>query len=142
MTSVLQLVELFQILQEHLQEFMTAGMTNQREQLRKLATDIGYLTTGDALHNEQIFRMILEVFSDLRGEAIFDFASATLPQRLQSEMIELVENGYQPPLLPMEILYLHRKAAGLFLLGSRLKARANIKYLILQRLSPQSCALA
>jgi hypothetical protein len=86
--------------------------------------------------------MILEVFSDLRGEAIFDFASATLPQRLQSDMIELVENGYQPPLLPMEILYLHRKAAGLFLLGSRLKARANIKYLILQRLSPQSWALA
>lgn len=129
-------------LQEYLRAFMTAGMTNEREQLRKLATDIGYLTTGDALHNEQIFRMILEVFSDLRGEAIFDFASATLPQRLQSDMIELVENGYQPPLLPMEILYLHRKAAGLFLLGSRLKARANIKYLILQRLSPQSWALA
>jgi predicted unusual protein kinase regulating ubiquinone biosynthesis (AarF/ABC1/UbiB family) len=129
-------------LKEHLREFLSAGMTGQWEQLRKLSTEIGYLTVGDDLHNEQIFRMILEVFSILRGDASFDFTSAILPQQLKSEMIELVENGYQPPPLPMDILYLHRKAAGLFLLGSRLKARANIKDLILQRLSPQSWALA
>lgn len=76
----------------------------------------------------RIFYIALEPFS-FDGE--YDFYSARISQRLS----ELTDDAYgfkefwQTP--PTEILYLHRKLGGMYLLSTRLRARVNCQQQVL-----------
>ena len=73
-----------------------------------------------------IFYIALEPFA-FEGE--FDFASSQLSERL-SELSDLAygfKEFWQTP--PTDILYLHRKLGGTFLLATRLQARVNLNEL-------------
>ena len=82
-----------------------------------------------------MFRVALE---PLAHDGLYDFASARLSDRL-SEMTEAVygfKEFWQAP--PTDILYLHRKLGGIFMLATRLGARVNVNGLLtphLKRLS-------
>ena len=74
-----------------------------------------------------IFRIALEPFAH---QGIYDFSTARLSERL-SELTDEVygyKEFWQTP--PTEILYLHRKVGGMFMLATRLKARVNANALI------------
>jgi len=82
-----------------------------------------------------IFRIALEPFIH---DGIYDFSCAQITERL-SELTDEVygyKEFWQTP--PTEILYLHRRVGGMFMLATRLKARVNAKHIVqpyLQRLS-------
>ncbi len=42
----------------------------------------------------------------------------------------LADDGYVPPPLPIDVLYLQRKFGGLFLLGSRLRADLPLREIV------------
>jgi hypothetical protein len=49
---------------------------------------------------------------------------------LQREGEALAADGFVPPPVPMDLLYVQRKVAGMFLLASRLRARVPVAELI------------
>ena len=74
--------------------------------------------------------MIEMVFAAISAAPEFDFADTDLSRRLQAEGMALAGDGFVPPPLPMDVLYLQRKFGGLFLLANRLKARVPVAALI------------
>jgi len=95
------------------------------------ADKLGY-KAGQASHTYQdflvaVFSIALEPFAK---PGLYDFRSAQLSDRLSN----LSQDGYsfkefwQTP--PTEILYLHRKLGGMFLLATRLGARVNTHELV------------
>lgn len=76
-------------------------------------------------HRQQVLELIHMAFDALRAP-LFDFADASLVQRMQRAGEALAQDGFVPPVLPMDVLYLQRKFAGMFLLGARLKVRLPV----------------
>ncbi|MFD1344435.1 ABC1 kinase family protein [Litorisediminicola beolgyonensis] len=102
---------------------LEAGLRDQPDRIAALAHELGLLTGSEApRHRDRILTMIHMVFAALRAPAAFDFAATDLPRRMQAEGRALAEDGYVPPPLPMDVLYLQRKLGGMFLLASRLGA--------------------
>jgi hypothetical protein len=57
---------------------------------------------------------------------MFDFTEITLTRQIQKLGEALARDGFVPPAVPMEVLYLQRKFGGMFLLGARLGARLPV----------------
>ena len=64
-------------------------------------------------------------FDALRAP-VFDLNDTTFSHRMQKAGEALAQDGFVPPVLPMDVLYLQRKFAGMFLLGARLKVRLPV----------------
>jgi predicted unusual protein kinase regulating ubiquinone biosynthesis (AarF/ABC1/UbiB family) len=110
---------------------MQAGLAGERDAVRRAAEDIGFLGPGIApAHRDRILTMIELAFAAIREDEVFDFAETDLLRRFQAEGLALAEDGFVPPPLPMDVLYLQRKFAGIFLLASRLGARVPLRALV------------
>lgn len=107
---------------------MAAGLQGDTERMRQLSLDIGFfnLDTADA-HQARILHMMTTVFDALLENETYDFAKSDLPQRMQKEGMLLAEEGFVPPPLPIDVLFLQRKFGGMFLLASRLGARVRLQ---------------
>ena len=116
---------------ESYRRLMAAGLTGDREAMRGAAEDIGFLRPGIApAHAGRILGMMEMAFAALRAGPVFDFGATDLPRRMQAEGLALAEDGFVPPPLPMDALYLQRKFGGMFLLASRLRARVPLRALL------------
>ena len=76
-------------------------------------------------HRRQALDLIRIAFEALRAP-IFDFTDRSLTQRMQRGGEALARDGFVPPVLPMDVLYLQRKFGGMFLMGARLKVRLPV----------------
>ena len=81
------------------------------------------------VYRKAIHHMADLVFSELRS-GVFDFGTSDLLARLRAAGRSLAREPFAPPKIPVDLLYLQRKAGGLFLLGSRLRARVAIAELL------------
>ena len=108
-----------------------AIIANDRDAVRRLATEIGYFQRDDPedVVNRGV-ELIMLVCEPLRYRGIYDFAQSKLPQRAREAGFDLLLNsdGLRAP--PPETLFLHRKLAGSFLIMARIGARANVHSLI------------
>ena len=96
--------------------------------LRDLAAEVGVIGPGTPpAQADRLVAMADVVCAALRADGPFDFAGSDLPRRMQAEAIALAEDGVVPPPLPMEILHVQRKVAGMFLLALRLRARVPLR---------------
>lgn len=104
-----------------------AGLQGDTDDLMIAAQDMGVIdaTTGGA-HRARIVQMIHQVFDMIRDGGAIDFTDQTLSKQLQAEGLALYKDGFLPPVLPVEILLIQRKFAGLFLLGARLGAEVDV----------------
>lgn len=100
-------------------DLMRAGFAGDTDGVRNAASTLGVIKDGP--FDERILGMIAMVFDALSG-AQFDFTDQSLVRRLNAEGMVLADDGYIPPPMSMDVLYLQRKFGGLFLLGSRLRA--------------------
>jgi hypothetical protein len=85
-----------------------------------------------------IARMIHSIFDKIRDGGPIDFTDQSLSQQLQADGIALLENGFVPPVLPIDVVLIQRKLAGIFMLGARLRACVDIGALLRahQRFTP------
>ena len=60
-----------------------------------------------------------------RSPGVFDFNGNDLVQRLRDQGLALGRDHAFCHILPMDVLLVHRKIGGLYLLASRLKARID-----------------
>lgn len=102
------------------------GLLGDREMIEELIVSIGFInekTSKD--HRTQVLEMIELAFKGLRAP-VFDFADGSLTREIQVKGEALARDGYVPPVVPMDVLYLQRKFGGMFLLGARLRAKLPV----------------
>lgn len=110
---------------------MAAGLTGDTEAQRNCAIKIGFYGPDTApRHAAQIEQMMEVVFATLRAEAVYDFGDPALSAHMQKMGMALANDGFIPPPLPIEVLFLQRKFGGVFLLASKLRARVALRELM------------
>lgn len=110
---------------------MLAGARQDRDELRAVAVELGYL-------NEEVPPAVCDAMVDLlvmatepcRQDGGFDFGTTRLAERLARGVYEFrAEHDFW--ILPaIDVLFLHRKLGGMYLLCARLRARVDIRGLM------------
>ena len=94
----------------------------------------------DARSPEAYRRAVVEMFdmvmAPIREGGLFDFGDPTLMRRLRDRGLELAAERNLGHLPPADTLFLQRKAAGMFLLASRLRARVPVRALLERYVQP------
>ena len=103
---------------------LDGAANNQPSQVLDYSIKLGFLTGYESkvmmdAHVESV--MILA--TPFREDRIFDYGNQNTTSRMHELMAVMLEHRLCPP--PSEIYSLHRKMAGLFLMGTKLKARIN-----------------
>jgi predicted unusual protein kinase regulating ubiquinone biosynthesis (AarF/ABC1/UbiB family) len=112
-----------------------ASLREDRDALREIAREIGFLADTDAEPAVQALLDLIELVTEpFRQAGAYDFGSSDLPARAREKSLSLVfRHGFlRPP--PPETLFLQRELGGTFLLCVRLRARVDARRLIEQSL--------
>jgi predicted unusual protein kinase regulating ubiquinone biosynthesis (AarF/ABC1/UbiB family) len=105
---------------------LKAGIDENRELLEELSITSGIIIENTKkAHRDQILDIMQMAFGGLSAP-VFDFADTTLTQKMQRAGEALARDGFVPPVVPMDMLYVQRKLAGLYLLGVKLEARLPV----------------
>jgi predicted unusual protein kinase regulating ubiquinone biosynthesis (AarF/ABC1/UbiB family) len=103
------------------------GLDDDLDDILKAAQDIGLFDSATRnAHSIKIAQMIRRAFGAIKDGMAIDFSHDDLPQQLQRDGLALLEDGFVPPVLPMDVLLIQRKFAGIFLLAARLRARIDL----------------
>jgi len=112
-----------------------AGLAGDVSAVRAAAGALGFFGPGTRPpHRQRIIRMIAMVFEEITKRPLFDFARTDLGRRMEKEGAALAADGFVPPPLPIDVLFLQRKIGGTFLLASRLGARLPVQEILLETL--------
>jgi len=112
-------------------QLANATINGNDTQLIKAAQKLGYqLDNASAEYQSLILKLFYLALEPLREDNEYDFANSQLPERLAEFSVEInnFKEFWHAP--PTDVLYLHRKIGGMFLLASRLKAKVNVHELI------------
>ena len=109
---------------------IAAAVAGNRAAMSAAAQAIGYFKAGIA---ERQRDNVLDIFAcaclPLRHEGPFDFGRSDVAARLRDAALALgtAEDAWHTP--PVDAMFLHRKAGGLYLLAARLGARVDVRAL-------------
>jgi predicted unusual protein kinase regulating ubiquinone biosynthesis (AarF/ABC1/UbiB family) len=118
-------------LQRHYARLFQAGMAGDRDGVRAASLAIGLYEAGERADRvEALVDMMMLACEAFSGEVPHDFAASGHPARMRELGIELAlgKGFWRPP--PIDSLYLHRKLGGTYLLAARLRARVDLRGLI------------
>ncbi|WP_299749101.1 AarF/ABC1/UbiB kinase family protein [uncultured Tateyamaria sp.] len=114
-------------LSEQMRALMRAGSAGARAEVAQVVAAMELVPeTVDEPFRACILDMIMLVFDEIRASPFLDVAASGLSQRLQRAGEALAADGFVPPPVPMDLLYIQRKVAGMFLLANRLRARVPV----------------
>ena len=111
-------------------DMLQPALENDLNGLTNALTALGLLSDKmpDTIQSE-ILSMVAMANKPMLSEAGFDFGDTSLVADLRDRGMELGRDRSIQHIPPTDVLYLQRKAAGLFLLATRLKARVNLREL-------------
>lgn len=110
--------------------------TNQdREALDKALHSLGFFESGMKVANREV---VLDIFTlaaePLRYEGDYSFGQSDLAKRIQERGLSVSSDPDAWHTPPPDVLFLHRKMAGLYLMATRLNASVNVQALFAQYL--------
>ncbi|TNC03927.1 ABC1 kinase family protein [Paracoccus marcusii] len=110
---------------------LRAALADDREGVRRAAIDIGYFRDQtDAAHQDVLLQIMDLAFDPLRAGGIMDLTHSDIPRQVADLAMQVARTRTRAEMPPPEILFLHRKIGGLYLLLSRLRARVDLDALI------------
>ena len=111
-------------------DMLQPALENDLNGLTNALTALGLLSDKmpDTIQSE-ILSMVAMANEPMLSDAGFDFGDTSLVADLRDRGMELGRDRSIQHIPPTDVLYLQRKAAGLFLLATRLKARVNLREL-------------
>lgn len=117
-------------------DLLRAGLENDLTGLRVASQRIGYIGSSTPPPQIDLLLPILNAACEpLRVRDGFDFGSSDLAARLRDQGMKLgFEAGYRE-VPPIDVLYLHRKFGGLYLLARRMRACVDVRALAAPYLS-------
>ena len=112
-------------------QLLKAGLDGDRKKLKALSLQLSfYSERTDMRHRQMIDRIIAYIFGAIRRDSHFDFANQTLLEDVQSIGMELATDKSFDDVPPADLMFLQRKAAGLYLLGRRLGANIPLRNML------------
>ena len=112
-------------------DMIEAGLAGDAARLRRGAEAFGAFDDRTRPeHATRMLRMMDHVSRAVRTAPVYDFGDRALSRLMQREGIALAEDGYVPPPVPVDVLFIQRKFAGVFLIATRLRARVALVTLI------------
>ncbi|WP_421862084.1 ABC1 kinase family protein [Motiliproteus sp.] len=116
---------------ERLRRLMRAARAGDLQQIENHAGDLGYLRADEAqVYRHGLSQMINTVAEPFRHQGPYDFAASDLSQRVADIAIDLRVQQRYLHLPPTDVLFLHRKIAGTYLLCARLRAQVDVSGLV------------
>lgn len=116
-------------------QLLRAGLEDDMAGMESAAQALGVLPKDTRPeHRARLTAMMQMVFRDLREKEVYDCADMTLSRQLQTEGMALASDGFVPPPVPMDVLYIQRKLGGVFLLAARLGAQLPLAHMVRARL--------
>ncbi len=110
---------------------LAAGLAGDRDAVREAAVAVGFL--GDAIvarHRAVIDEMIDVILIELNRPGPFDFGDRAFVGTLRDRGMELVRDKASWHLPPIDTLFVQRKISGTALLAARLKARVDVRAMV------------
>lgn len=118
---------------KHLVSTTIAG---DREAMARAALAIGYFDENTLhKHKEAVLDMFEMALEPVTCKDAYDFGITDVGSRLRQAGMALGVDRDFWHVPPIDTLFLHRKLGGLFLLAARLKARVNVRQLVLPYLA-------
>jgi predicted unusual protein kinase regulating ubiquinone biosynthesis (AarF/ABC1/UbiB family) len=108
-----------------------AALREDRMAMAESARAMGYFSERiHAAQREAVLDLFMRVAEPARCAGCYDFGSSDLPLRIRDAGLSLsLEQGYwHTP--PADVLFIHRKLAGLYLLAARLRAHVDVRALL------------
>ncbi len=114
---------------------LTAALSGERDRVSAAAVEAGLLAPA-ALdrHRASIDRMIDVVLREMNRPGPFDFGDRSFVGPLRDEGMAMAADRATWHLPPADMLFAQRKISGTALLAARLKARVNVRTMLVERL--------
>lgn len=111
-----------------LRTLLLSAIDGNEDDLARAAAQVGYFTEDDPLRYRQAFVNVLGIAAEpARRHAPFVFAGSDLPRRMRDALIQLRFHDRFSRIPPADILYLHRKISGMYLLMARLEVALPLR---------------
>ncbi len=115
----------------NLNALLNACIDGDDGDLADSAQNLGYLREDDpARYRQSIVDLLRSAAEPVRTRGTFDFGSSDLAQRMTERVVQLRQQQGFAGLPPAEILFLHRRLGGLYLLLAHLRAEFAVRPLI------------
>jgi predicted unusual protein kinase regulating ubiquinone biosynthesis (AarF/ABC1/UbiB family) len=110
---------------------LRAALAGDRTGIGAAATEVGYLGAGDdGAYREAVIDLIGIAAEPARAGVRFDFGTTDLARRVSEQVLVLRLDHRYGRLPPPDVLFLHRKLGGMYLLSQRLRARVDLAGLL------------
>lgn len=110
---------------------LVAGLDGNRALAETAMLEIGLFSADvPAAHRDAIVTMFETAMAPLRRDGWFDFADRGIVEQIRDAGLALAADREVWHIPPIDTLFLQRKFAGVYLLGSRLKARVDMVALL------------
>jgi predicted unusual protein kinase regulating ubiquinone biosynthesis (AarF/ABC1/UbiB family) len=114
-------------LRNGLLQLLSACVEGDESDIIRAAEVVGYLGDGDPEDYHRFVLQLLHAVSEpIRRNTKYDFANSDLPQRMSEIVMDMRLKNHYNRLPPMDVLFLHRKLGGLYLLFSRLNVKIDV----------------
>lgn len=120
---------------QQVRDLMAAATAGDTAEIERAAIAAGYLDETDPQPRRRaVAEIFLLVAEPGRHTGTYDFGRSDLVQRLRdsSYVLGFDQGHWRPP--PPDLIFLHRKLAGCFLLCARLRARVDVARLLQRHL--------
>lgn len=115
---------------EAFRKLLVAGLHEDRAAITEAALEVGYFQHETlARHRLLLTDLIAQACEPLRYQGAYDFAMSDLAGRLRDAGWQLGADRDFWHTPPVDVLFLHRKVGGLYLLAAKLKARVDVRCL-------------
>ncbi|MDO6564364.1 AarF/ABC1/UbiB kinase family protein [Amphritea sp. 1_MG-2023] len=112
------------------QSAMSAAIREDKPALDAALQTLGFFQSGKKIENRQV---VLDIFimaaEPLRYEGKYAFGESDLAKRIQTLGLSVSRDPDDWHTPPPDVLFLHRKMAGLYLMAARLNASVNVQAL-------------
>ncbi len=112
------------------QTAMCAAIRQDKQALDSALQALGFFQSGKKIENREV---VLDIFimaaEPLRYEGEYAFGESDLAKRIQTRGLSVSRDPDDWHTPPPDVLFLHRKMAGLYLMAARLNASVNVQSL-------------
>ena len=107
---------------------LDAAIEEDLEAIVDAAIDVGYVKASDCFNARMtIANMVMMAAEPAQHSGPYDFSHSQLAQRLGEQLYHLREREVFQRVPPADVLFLHRKLAGIYLLCARINARVDVR---------------
>lgn len=103
------------------------AIAESREGLQSALEDLGFFAKGaDVANREVVLDIFMLAAEPLRAGGTYDFGASDLAKRIQQRGMSVSRdpNAWHTP--PADVLFLHRKMGGMYLLAAKYGAKVNV----------------